>query len=82
METPKAIFKNAWPYQLDKMNLPVKDLETAIPFYEIYSVSRYFPEKISHINQQYLAGTRLRSALLKMAATQHRMVVFLKWIMY
>ena len=31
----KAIFKNAWPYQKDKMNLPVKDLESAIPFYEI-----------------------------------------------
>jgi catechol 2,3-dioxygenase-like lactoylglutathione lyase family enzyme len=30
----KAIFKNAWPYQQDKMNLPVKELETAIPFYE------------------------------------------------
>lgn len=34
METTKAIFKNAWPYQQDKMNLPVKDLEAAIPFYE------------------------------------------------
>ena len=34
METVKAIFKNAWPYQKDKMNLPVKELETSIPFYE------------------------------------------------
>jgi catechol 2,3-dioxygenase-like lactoylglutathione lyase family enzyme len=34
METTKAIFKNAWPYQEDKMNLPVKDLEAAIPFYQ------------------------------------------------
>ena len=30
----KAVFKNAWPYQKDKMNLPVENLEAAIPFYE------------------------------------------------
>ena len=29
------MFKNAWPYKDDKMNLPVRDLESAIPFYEI-----------------------------------------------
>ncbi len=34
MAANKAIFKNAWPYQNDKMNLPVKNLENAIPFYE------------------------------------------------
>ena len=30
----KSVFKNAWPYQADEMNLPVADVETAIPFYE------------------------------------------------
>jgi len=30
----KAVFKNAWPYEADAMNLPVADVETAIPFYE------------------------------------------------
>ncbi len=30
----KAVFKNAWPYQKDKMNLPVLNLDTALPFYE------------------------------------------------
>ncbi len=30
----KAIFKTAWPYQEDKMNLPVENLEATIPFYE------------------------------------------------
>jgi lactoylglutathione lyase len=30
----KAEFKTAAPYLKDKMNLPVKDLEAAIPFYE------------------------------------------------
>ena len=30
----KAVFKTAYPYLADAMNLPVKDLELAIPFYE------------------------------------------------
>jgi catechol 2,3-dioxygenase-like lactoylglutathione lyase family enzyme len=35
MEKLKAIFKNAWPYvEGRKMNLPVENLEAAIPFYE------------------------------------------------
>jgi len=29
----KAVFKNAWPYKDDKMNLPVENVETATPFY-------------------------------------------------
>lgn len=31
---PKAILKNAWPYQQDTLNLPVDNVETAMPFYE------------------------------------------------
>lgn len=34
MNTQKATLKNAWPYQQDAMNLPVGNLETALPFYE------------------------------------------------
>ena len=30
----KAIFKAAWPYQQDAMNLPVANVEDALPFYE------------------------------------------------
>lgn len=30
----KSIFKNVWPYQKDAKNLPVGDVEAAIPFYE------------------------------------------------
>lgn len=30
----KAVFKTAAPYAADEMNLPVENLETAIPFYE------------------------------------------------
>ncbi len=29
----KAVFKTAFPYTDDQMNLPVRDLETALPFY-------------------------------------------------
>ena len=29
-----AVFKSAWPYQADEMNLPVENVETALPFYE------------------------------------------------
>lgn len=34
MDAQKAILKNAWPYQQDALNLPVGNLETALPFYE------------------------------------------------
>lgn len=34
MQQPKAILKQAWPYQKDRMNLPVNDLGAALPFYE------------------------------------------------
>jgi catechol 2,3-dioxygenase-like lactoylglutathione lyase family enzyme len=34
MEISQVIYKNAWPYQQDKMNLPVANLSTALPFYE------------------------------------------------
>ncbi|ADB36978.1 VOC family protein [Spirosoma linguale] len=34
MPSAKATLKNAWPYQQDRMNLPVANLESALPFYE------------------------------------------------
>jgi catechol 2,3-dioxygenase-like lactoylglutathione lyase family enzyme len=35
METAiKAKFKTAWPYQKNEMNLPVENLDAAVPFYE------------------------------------------------
>jgi predicted enzyme related to lactoylglutathione lyase len=30
----KSVFKHAWPYQDDAMNLPVENVDEAIPFYE------------------------------------------------
>lgn len=32
-DLPKAFYKNAWPYKDDKMNLPVKDVKSAVEFY-------------------------------------------------
>ena len=29
-----ATFQNAWPYATDALNLPVKSVEEALPFYE------------------------------------------------
>lgn len=47
MKTSKAVLKNVWPYQKDAMNLPVGNLETAIPYYETLMgfkvVSRHAP---------------------------------------
>lgn len=34
MQATSAHFKDAFPYKDDKMNLPVHDVEAAIPFYE------------------------------------------------
>jgi len=33
MEKQKANILNAWPYQQDKMNLPVANVESSLPFY-------------------------------------------------
>src|SRR5438874_10378529 len=30
----KSVFKSTWPNQRDEMNLPVEDIDQAIPFYE------------------------------------------------
>jgi lactoylglutathione lyase len=30
----KSVFKSTWPYQDDEMNLPVANVDQAIPFYE------------------------------------------------
>lgn len=30
----KSVFKSTWPYQGDAMNLPVENVDEAVPFYE------------------------------------------------
>ena len=34
MEKKKVCLLNAWPYQQDKMNLPVASVDSALPFYQ------------------------------------------------
>lgn len=34
MNTIKTTLKNAWPYQNDKLNMPVASIDDAVPFYE------------------------------------------------
>jgi len=34
MEKKNVTILNAWPYQQDKMNLPVQSVENALPFYQ------------------------------------------------
>ncbi|MBA4849311.1 VOC family protein [Emticicia sp. BO119] len=55
MKTSKVIYKHAWPYQQDKMNLPVENVDTAINFYETVMGFR----KISNVDTPY------KSAVLK-----------------
>ncbi len=55
MET-KAVFKIAKPYQEDEMNLPVKNLEEAIPFYE--TVMRF--QTISRSDNPYKSAVLAR----------------------
>ena len=55
MENTKAVFKTAKPYQQDAMNLPVSDVNAAIPFYQ--NIMGF--NLISRDNQPY------RSAILE-----------------
>jgi lactoylglutathione lyase len=34
MEKQEGVIRNAWPYLQDKMNLPVANVDAAIPFYQ------------------------------------------------
>ena len=55
----KGILKTAWPYQKDKMNLPVHDLKAAIPFYETIMGFRL----ISQNDQPYKLAVLERDAV-------------------
>ena len=52
----KSIFKRAWPYQDDEMNLPVENVDEAIPFYE--SVMGFHVESRSDTPQKSAILTR------------------------
>lgn len=51
----KAVFKTAWPYANDAMNLPVADVDAAIPFYEAIMGFKLVSRKDSPFKSAILA---------------------------
>lgn len=59
----KAIFKRAVPYAEDAMNLPVSDVEAAIPFYEQTFNFRLISKKDAPVKSAVLARDEIRIGL-------------------
>jgi len=59
----KAVFRTAVPYAADAMNLPVKDLEAAIPFYERIMGFRLVSKKDDPFNSAILARDGIQIGL-------------------
>jgi len=59
----KAVFKTAWPYADDAMNLPVESVETAIPFYETIMGFRVESRSDSPYKSAVLARDGIRIGL-------------------
>lgn len=59
----KAVYKTASPYADDAMNLPVADVETAIPFYETIMGFRVESRNDSPVKSAVLARDEIRIGL-------------------
>src|SRR5262249_59438943 len=59
----KAIFKAAWPYAEDEMNLPVENVEAAIPFYEMVMGFKVISRKDSPHRSAVLARDGIQIGL-------------------
>jgi len=61
----KAVYKNAWGYQGDAMNLPVRDVDASVPFYEtVFNFARDGGSETSgEIKRAVLARDDVRIAL-------------------
>jgi catechol 2,3-dioxygenase-like lactoylglutathione lyase family enzyme len=59
----KAEFKNAWGYQGNNMNLPVANLEAAIPFYETVMGFRVLSQSDSPIKSAVLGRDSIQIGL-------------------
>jgi len=68
----KAKFKRAVPYAKDTMNLPVADVEAAIPFYEQTMGFRVLQREDSPHRRAVLARNDIQIGLQRTAATPHR----------
>ena len=63
METMKATFRNAWPYQKDKMNLPVEKLDSSVSFYETVMGFKVVSRKNTPINAVVLERDAIQIGL-------------------
>src|SRR5262244_2472517 len=59
----KAVYKTAAPYLKDKMNLPVENLEAAIPFYEMIMGFQVVSRKDSPCKSAVLARDGIQIGL-------------------
>ena len=59
----KAILEKAWGYQGDSMNLPVRDLATALPFYETVLGFRVLSRSDTPHNSAVLARDQIQIGL-------------------
>ena len=59
----KATFKSAHPYKDDAMNLPVENVETAIPFYETVMGFKLISQAYDPVNAAVLGRDDVRIGL-------------------
>jgi lactoylglutathione lyase len=60
---PKAILEKAWGYQGDNMNLPVRDVAAALPFYETILGVRVLSRSYTPHDSAVLARDQVRIGL-------------------
>lgn len=59
----KAVYKTAWPYADDAMNLPVKSVDEATPFYETIMGFRVVSRSESPVKTAVLARDEIQIGL-------------------
>jgi len=78
MQQSKDVFKNAWPYQQDAMNLPVADVAASIPFYQTIFDFKFLSQTDIPVKSAILGRMKYELDLQKTVAIPRRTVVFLK----
>jgi len=63
MQKLKTIFKTAWPYKDDALNLPVNNVDTAIPFYESIMGFQLVSKKDSPVKSALLSRDTIQIGL-------------------
>ena len=75
----KAVYKTASPYLADAMNLPVENLESAIPFYGKVMGFHVVSRKDSPCKSAALARDGIQISWLRTEATRRRKGVSSRW---